>query len=226
MVLGFAAIGSLIKRVRARRPSSRSRATCSRFVVLEMVGDARLRADRLDLAARSPRSSASSSPATSPGRCATTWLNEQITDSSVRATVLSITGQSNAIGQAAGGPVLGAGRQRLGHPRRARRRRRSRSRPRSALYARAIAHDGARAGARGAPSGCCRLTAVDRGDGASGARCARGFSRFQERSRAWRRSRASQGDERSGGPQGRAEADRGARASSSCCSGSPTSRGT
>jgi MFS transporter, DHA3 family, tetracycline resistance protein len=36
-----------------------------------------------------------------------TWLNEQIRDSSVRATVLSISGQSNAIGQAAGGPVLG-----------------------------------------------------------------------------------------------------------------------
>jgi DHA3 family tetracycline resistance protein-like MFS transporter len=38
----------------------------------------------------------------------TTWLNEQITESSVRATVLSISGQANAIGQAAGGPVLGA----------------------------------------------------------------------------------------------------------------------
>jgi DHA3 family tetracycline resistance protein-like MFS transporter len=37
-----------------------------------------------------------------------TWLNEQITESSVRATVISLTGQSNAIGQAAGGPVLGA----------------------------------------------------------------------------------------------------------------------
>ena len=37
----------------------------------------------------------------------TIWLNEQIRDSSVRATVLSISGQSNAIGQAAGGPVLG-----------------------------------------------------------------------------------------------------------------------
>jgi MFS transporter, DHA3 family, tetracycline resistance protein len=36
-----------------------------------------------------------------------TWLNEQITDSSVRATVLSISGQANAIGQAGGGPVLG-----------------------------------------------------------------------------------------------------------------------
>lgn len=37
----------------------------------------------------------------------TTWLNDLITDSSVRATVLSISGQANAIGQAAGGPVLG-----------------------------------------------------------------------------------------------------------------------
>ena len=37
----------------------------------------------------------------------TTWLNQQITDSSVRATVLSISGQANAIGQAAGGPALG-----------------------------------------------------------------------------------------------------------------------
>jgi len=38
----------------------------------------------------------------------TTWLNEQITDSTVRATVISISGQANAIGQAGSGPVLGA----------------------------------------------------------------------------------------------------------------------
>jgi DHA3 family tetracycline resistance protein-like MFS transporter len=37
----------------------------------------------------------------------TTWLNQQITESSVRATVLSLSGQANAIGQAGGGPVLG-----------------------------------------------------------------------------------------------------------------------
>jgi MFS family permease len=37
----------------------------------------------------------------------TTWLNENITDSSVRATVISMTGQSDAIGQVAGGPGLG-----------------------------------------------------------------------------------------------------------------------
>lgn len=38
----------------------------------------------------------------------TIWLNEQVTDSSVRATVFSIAGQADAIGQAVGGPVLGA----------------------------------------------------------------------------------------------------------------------
>jgi DHA3 family tetracycline resistance protein-like MFS transporter len=37
-----------------------------------------------------------------------TWLNQNIGDSSVRATVISIAGQSNAIGQAGGGPLLGA----------------------------------------------------------------------------------------------------------------------
>jgi MFS transporter, DHA3 family, tetracycline resistance protein len=36
-----------------------------------------------------------------------TWLNQQITDSSVRATVISISGQADAIGQTAGGPALG-----------------------------------------------------------------------------------------------------------------------
>jgi DHA3 family tetracycline resistance protein-like MFS transporter len=35
------------------------------------------------------------------------WVNQQITDSSVRATVLSMTGQADAVGQAVGGPVLG-----------------------------------------------------------------------------------------------------------------------
>ena len=37
-----------------------------------------------------------------------TWLNQQIDDSSVRATVISITGQADAVGQTAGGPALGA----------------------------------------------------------------------------------------------------------------------
>jgi DHA3 family tetracycline resistance protein-like MFS transporter len=37
-----------------------------------------------------------------------TWLNQNVPDSSVRATVISITNQSDAIGQVAGGPALGA----------------------------------------------------------------------------------------------------------------------
>ncbi|MGZ4389842.1 MAG: MFS transporter [Gaiellaceae bacterium] len=37
----------------------------------------------------------------------TTWLNQSITDSRVRATVLSMAGQADAIGQSGGGPLLG-----------------------------------------------------------------------------------------------------------------------
>jgi DHA3 family tetracycline resistance protein-like MFS transporter len=37
-----------------------------------------------------------------------TWLNQNIDDSSVRATVISMTGQADAVGQTAGGPMLGA----------------------------------------------------------------------------------------------------------------------
>ena len=37
-----------------------------------------------------------------------TWLNGTITDSSVRATVLSIAGVAGSAGEWAGGPILGA----------------------------------------------------------------------------------------------------------------------
>jgi hypothetical protein len=36
------------------------------------------------------------------------WVNRTIEDSSVRATVLSIMSQSDAVGQVAGGPAIGA----------------------------------------------------------------------------------------------------------------------
>ena len=71
----------------------------------------------------------------------TIWLNEQITDSSVRATVLSISGQANAIGQAGGGPVLGA----IGNVWGIRAALAAGAlviAPALALYGRAIAHDG------------------------------------------------------------------------------------
>jgi hypothetical protein len=70
-----------------------------------------------------------------------TWLNRQITDSTVRATVLSIAGQADAVGQAGGGPALGGIGDVFG----------LRAAlvaagvvlaPAVALYARAVAHDG------------------------------------------------------------------------------------
>lgn len=36
------------------------------------------------------------------------WINSTIDDSSVRATVLSIVNQADAVGQVAGGPAIGA----------------------------------------------------------------------------------------------------------------------
>jgi DHA3 family tetracycline resistance protein-like MFS transporter len=38
----------------------------------------------------------------------TTWLNRNIDESAVRATVISITNQADAVGQWTGGPALGA----------------------------------------------------------------------------------------------------------------------
>jgi DHA3 family tetracycline resistance protein-like MFS transporter len=36
-----------------------------------------------------------------------TWLNKSIEESEIRATILSIIGQVNSIGQIAGGPIIG-----------------------------------------------------------------------------------------------------------------------
>jgi MFS transporter, DHA3 family, tetracycline resistance protein len=106
MILGFAAIGGLIKRVER---GGRRAVTGFLFAltVLELAamltfaltGSTWLAIGGL-LGVFFARDLA--------GPLYTIWLNEQITDSSVRATVLSIGGQSNAIGQAGGGPVLGA----------------------------------------------------------------------------------------------------------------------
>jgi DHA3 family tetracycline resistance protein-like MFS transporter len=72
----------------------------------------------------------------------TTWLNEQITDSSVRATVFSISGQANAVGQATGGPVLGVTGNAFGIPA-ALVVGALTTLPAAALYARALRHGGA-----------------------------------------------------------------------------------
>jgi MFS transporter, DHA3 family, tetracycline resistance protein len=105
MVLNIAAIGSLIKRVDRGGRESVARYLFA-FVLLELVGMLVFAltgsvwvAVAGILGVFFARNMA--------GPLFDTWLNEQITDSSVRATVISLTGQSNAIGQAAGGPVLG-----------------------------------------------------------------------------------------------------------------------
>ena len=105
MVLNIAAIGSLIKRVDRGGRESVARYLFA-FVFLELVamlvfaltGSIWLAVAGI-LGVFFARSMA--------GPLFDTWLNEQITDSSVRATVISLTGQSNAVGQSAGGPVLG-----------------------------------------------------------------------------------------------------------------------
>jgi DHA3 family tetracycline resistance protein-like MFS transporter len=106
MVIGFIAIGRLIKRVEREGREAVTRFLFA-FTFLEMVamlvfaltGSTWVAIAAL-LGVFFARDLA--------GPLYTTWLNQQITESSVRATVLSISGQSNAIGQAAGGPVLGA----------------------------------------------------------------------------------------------------------------------
>ena len=105
MLLNIAAIGSLIKRVDRGGRESVARYLFA-FVLLELVamlvfaltGSIWLAVAGI-LGVFFARNLA--------GPLFDTWLNAQITDSSVRATVISLTGQSNAIGQTAGGPVLG-----------------------------------------------------------------------------------------------------------------------
>jgi DHA3 family tetracycline resistance protein-like MFS transporter len=71
----------------------------------------------------------------------TTWLNGQIGDSRLRATVLSLSGQANAIGQATGGPVLGIVGNTFGIPA-ALVVGAMTTLPAAALYARALRHGG------------------------------------------------------------------------------------
>ena len=106
LVVGFVAIGHLISRVEREGRQAVTRFLFA-FTLLEMVamlvfaltGSTWVAIAAL-LGVFFARDLA--------GPLYTTWLNEQITESSVRATVLSISGQANAIGQAGGGPILGA----------------------------------------------------------------------------------------------------------------------
>ena len=105
MVLNIAAIGSLIKRVDRGGRESVASYLCALtfFELVAMLAFALTGSIWLAVAGILGVFFARNMA----GPLYDTWLNAQIRDSSVRATVLSISGQSNAIGQAAGGPVLG-----------------------------------------------------------------------------------------------------------------------
>ncbi len=106
MVLGFLATGWLIKRFErhGRRLVTRALFTLTAMEMVAMLVFALTGSTWLAIAALLGVFFARDLA----GPLYTIWLNEQIRDSSVRATVLSISGQANAIGQAGGGPVLGA----------------------------------------------------------------------------------------------------------------------
>jgi DHA3 family tetracycline resistance protein-like MFS transporter len=105
MILGFSAIGRLIKLVERRGREALTQFLFG-FTLLELAA-------MLVFAVTGSTWVAIAAllgvffARTLAGPLYDTWLNEQITDSSVRATVLSMSGQANAIGQAGGGPVLG-----------------------------------------------------------------------------------------------------------------------
>jgi DHA3 family tetracycline resistance protein-like MFS transporter len=106
MVLGFLASGYLVRRLRvvSRRRMAAMLLGLSAFqaVAVAAFGLAAgfTAAVAAWLAVRLGRSLA--------GPLYMTWLNQSIDDSSVRATVISMSGQSDAIGQVAGGPGVGA----------------------------------------------------------------------------------------------------------------------
>jgi len=106
MVLGFIATGWLIKRFErhGRRLVTSALFTLTAMELVAMLAFALTGSTWLAIAALLGVFFARDVA----GPLYTIWLNEQIRESSVRATVLSISGQANAIGQAGGGPVLGA----------------------------------------------------------------------------------------------------------------------
>jgi DHA3 family tetracycline resistance protein-like MFS transporter len=139
LVLGFIATGWLIKRFErgGRRVVTSSLFTLTVMEMVAMLAFALTGSTWLAIAALLGVFFARDLA----GPLYTIWLNEQIRESSVRATVLSISGQANAIGQAGGGPMLGA----IGNVWGIRAALAAGAlviAPALALYGRAIAHDG------------------------------------------------------------------------------------
>jgi DHA3 family tetracycline resistance protein-like MFS transporter len=105
MVLGFAATGWLIKRFErhGRRFVTSALFVLTAMEMVTMLAFALTGATWFAIAALLGVFFARDLA----GPLYTIWLNEQIRESSVRATVLSISGQANAVGQAGGGAALG-----------------------------------------------------------------------------------------------------------------------
>ena len=105
MVLGFFAVGRLLKRYERTGTQGVARTLFSLTLIL-FVAQLTFALTGSTWVAIAATLTVSLARGLS-GPLYMTWLNEQITDSSVRATVISLSGQANAVGQAAGGPVLG-----------------------------------------------------------------------------------------------------------------------
>jgi len=106
MLFGFFAVGALVRRFERRGTGEIARILFGLTVVLAVAQLVFALTGSAALAIGALLATFFARGLTSP--LYMTWLNEQITDSRVRATVISIVGQSDAVGQAAGGPVLGA----------------------------------------------------------------------------------------------------------------------
>lgn len=106
MVFGFLVVGLLIRRIERRGTSQVARVLVALLVVVFVAELLFARAGAFGLALTAILVISLARSLLQP--IYMTWLNQQITDSSVRATVISIAGQADAVGQAAGGPALGA----------------------------------------------------------------------------------------------------------------------
>lgn len=112
LVLSFAVAAPLVQRLEALSGPTLARALLLMHAALLAVALAFALAGRLWLALASYLGTTVLRELAGPTM--RTWINQNITDSSVRATVLSITTVAESIGEGAGGPGLGALGNRFG----------------------------------------------------------------------------------------------------------------
>jgi MFS transporter, DHA3 family, tetracycline resistance protein len=106
LVFGFFAVGVLIRRAEGAGSLDVARTLFALTAVLTVAQLVFALTGNVALAIAAVLATSTARALAAP--LYNTWLNRQITDSSVRATVISISGQADAVGQTAGGPALGA----------------------------------------------------------------------------------------------------------------------